>query len=371
MVGTTATPYLRASSGRSCQSRQSEHSGCVNSTIPPALPSATSAGSMRGTRRAETPRRRAENRYISQPRQSPVTAASSASAPTIPVSTHPTAAASRTKASVAAPRKPAPIMLAKRGGRASSIGPSPKRGCSSSKYRRQGRQKRRPNARPTTSWSASTATSHSAPATIASSETPPITAWFVRGARASITSRSSYGCAVLPVMASAIMARRSRVSAEGRHPYPPLPNPHGGDHRRLRDRLLRVRAGTLEPRRQGQRTSDRVRGDPVRDLTSGGRVRRGHERADRLRGPAGCHRPGPRSGALVGHRLHLDVHAREPASPGREHALPLDLRQQHRGLDEPLAVLCLLPARRRGGPAGPGADRYGLHGPDGPRQWRD
>src|SRR5439155_3231301 len=35
--------------------------------------------------------------------------------------------------SVAAPRKMTPTMFAKRGGRLSSIGPSPKRGCSTSK----------------------------------------------------------------------------------------------------------------------------------------------------------------------------------------------------------------------------------------------
>ena len=39
--------------------------------------------------------------------------------------------------------------------------------------------------------------------------------------------------------------------------------------------------------------------------------------------------------ALLGHALHLDVPARQPAAPGGQHAVPVDLREQHRGLDEP------------------------------------
>src|SRR3954451_9314345 len=46
------------------------------------------------------------------------------------------------------------------------------------------------------SCSASTTSSHHQPAATASSETSPTTAWFVRGARESITCRSVYGLAL-------------------------------------------------------------------------------------------------------------------------------------------------------------------------------
>ena len=36
--------------------------------------------------------------------------------------------------------------------------------------------------------------------------------------------------------------------------------------------------------------------------------------------------------ALLGHAVHVDVPARQPAAPGGQHAVPVDLREQHRGL---------------------------------------
>ena len=42
-------------------------------------------------------------------------------------------------------------------------------------------------------------------------------------------------------------------------------------------------------------------------------------------------------------RLHRHVHARRPAAPRRQHAVPVDLRQQRRGLDGPGQVRALLP----------------------------
>jgi hypothetical protein len=81
-------------------------------------------------------------------------------------------------------------MFAARGGLLSSSGPSPSRGCTSSKYARQGRQKRRPNTRPTTSCNASTPASQPQPASAARSASVPIVAWLKRGARESITAVS-------------------------------------------------------------------------------------------------------------------------------------------------------------------------------------
>ena len=66
------------------------------------------------------------------------------------------------------------------------------------------------------------------------------------------------------------------------------------------------------------------------------------------RGPAIDHLAWP-EGALTG-----DVPARELGAPAREHALPLDLREQRRGRDGPRPLPRLLPRRRlrRGARAG-------------------
>ena len=81
-------------------------------------------------------------------------------------------------------------MFAARGGRESSSGPSPKRGCTNAKYATQVMQKRRPNRRPDARFAASAASSHHQPVAMATTDRVPITAWLNRGARESITSRS-------------------------------------------------------------------------------------------------------------------------------------------------------------------------------------
>src|SRR3954452_636475 len=86
-------------------------------------------------------------------------------------------------------------MFAARGGRLSSSGPSPNRGCTSSKYATHGRQKRRPKTRPTKSCSPRMAASQPHPSTPATSASVPIVAWLKRGARESITAVSRYGSA--------------------------------------------------------------------------------------------------------------------------------------------------------------------------------
>jgi len=65
--------------------------------------------------------------------QNPVVAERRASAATIPPSAAATGAAPSAPAIAPAPVKTAPTWLAKRGGRLSSSGPSPHRGCTSSK----------------------------------------------------------------------------------------------------------------------------------------------------------------------------------------------------------------------------------------------
>jgi hypothetical protein len=65
--------------------------------------------------------------------QKPVTAASRASAATRPVSSQPATGTPARKNMLAPVRQPKPIMFAKRGGRESSSGPSPKRGWINSK----------------------------------------------------------------------------------------------------------------------------------------------------------------------------------------------------------------------------------------------
>src|SRR3954447_7436169 len=86
-------------------------------------------------------------------------------------------------------------MFAARGGRLSSSGPSPNRGCTSSKYATHARQKRRPNTSPTTSWSPRRPASQPQPSSAATSASVPIVAWLKRGARESITAVSRYGSA--------------------------------------------------------------------------------------------------------------------------------------------------------------------------------
>ena len=51
---------------------------------------------------------------------------------------------------------------------------------------------------------------------------------------------------------------------------------------------------------------------------------------------------------VLGERVHLDVHARQLGARARQHAVPVDLRQQHRGSPGPAPLRRLLPARRPG-----------------------
>ena len=77
--------------------------------------------------------------YASQPAQKPVADASSARTATSDAERGAERAQPAAYA-IAAAEEAAPTMFAKRGGRASSSGPSPKRGWTSSKYARHGRQ---------------------------------------------------------------------------------------------------------------------------------------------------------------------------------------------------------------------------------------
>src|SRR5919197_2410344 len=132
------------------------------------------------------PRTRARSLYASQPTQKPVAAERRARPATRSPSAHPSVVSPAACAIAAEPSTATPMTLANRGGRASSSGPSPKRGWSSSKYARHGRQNRRPSVRPTTSCSARRPSSHDCPVAMATAETIPIVAWFDRGARESI-----------------------------------------------------------------------------------------------------------------------------------------------------------------------------------------
>ncbi len=80
------------------------------------------------------PRRRAPIRYSWQPAQKPVTAASSARNATSTPSATPNPVQPTAYATEAVVRTVRPIQFAKRGGRESSIGPSPIRGWTHSKY---------------------------------------------------------------------------------------------------------------------------------------------------------------------------------------------------------------------------------------------
>ena len=135
--------------------------------------------------------------------------------------------------------------------------------------------------------------------------------------------------------------------AQGQHPHGQLPDRHGRpDRAQHRDVLLlparRPVAGRAD--RTGlPRERRRVRRDPVRDHPSRRSVPSARSGAAR---PA---RDDDQAlAATVDHPVHVDVHARRAAAPRREHAVPLDLRQQHRGLDGAAEVRRLLSAGRAG-----------------------
>ena len=83
---------------------------------------------------------------------------------------------------------------------------------------------------------------------------------------------------------------------------------------------------------------------------------------DRLQlAPAGRKRDrGGEPASAVADRVHVDVHARLDPPHRREHAVPVDLREQRRGLDGSGEVHLLLPARRDRGAGAAGGDRSEL-----------
>ena len=84
-----------------------------------------------------------------------------------------------------------------------------------------------------------------------------------------------------------------------------------------------------------ERQHHRLRRVPVRVHPPGRPLRGGQGGAiacEGMPGVTGTADPQPRD---LADRLHLDVHARQPAPPRRQHAVPVDLRQQRRGLDGP------------------------------------
>ena len=148
-----------------------------------------------------------------------------------------------------------------------------------------------------------------------------------------------------------VSTRRRRCShsssgdpAQGQRPDAALPGRDGRVDRRERPRLLPLRSAEPRPR-----------GEPAR-LPA---VRGGQLVPHRRRG-------------LADHGVHLDVHARELHPPGREHALPLGLRQQRRGRAGTRALprlLSPLRARRDCAPDGDHAhDRAGERGRPEPRR---
>ena len=140
-----------------------------------------------------------------------------------------------------------------------------------------------------------------------------------------------------------------------RQPDPPRAGRHDRPGRRLR-RGLRLRAR-----------------DPV-----DGRRRRTRPALHDVRARPGDGRQpgqGGGAGALLRRRRRADPHehvpARRLAPPARQHALSVDLRQQHRGPLRPDRLPALLPARRGRRGLDPGLDRPDLDRPDHRRVGRD
>ena len=179
-----------------------------------------------------------------------------------------------------------------------------------------------------------------------------------RGARptrsASTTSPPARSCA--PATTPTSTSRRTSP-ASARSPPPPLvravfplkdniptdrvPGRHGGADRAQRARVL------LLPARDGSRSATRQPSAlPVQPRRATPRVPRELHATRASSCDALRRRRRPSRWLTV---VHLDVHARRPAAPRRQHAVPVDLRQQRRGLDGPREVHRLLPARRAGG----------------------
>ena len=110
----------------------------------------------------------------------------------------------------------------------------------------------------------------------------------------------------------------------------------------------RQRADAVVPGRHGR--ADRHERARLGALPAPGSGGLGHgARLPAVRGRQ--HLPDGRSG-LGGDGNHRDVHARQLGAPAREHALPLDLRQQRRGRARPGPLSPLLHRRRARGDRG-------------------
>ena len=196
---------------------------------------------------------------------------------------------------------------------------APRRTCASSSATRGSRARR-----PARCCASSGPRARSRPRTRSSPTSP---------ARRSSSTRSPTGSArrwrrrrTQPVPGPALRLRprapaaRQRADAE-------LPVRHGRAHRRQRARVV---LGALPPGRRRPRVQGRLL--PVRAARAV---------------------PGRRArAAVVRGRLHRDVHARELGAHRRQHALPLDLRQQRRGGARPCPVPRLVPRRRGRGDGG-------------------
>ena len=149
--------------------------------------------------------------------------------------------------------------------------------------------------------------------------------------------------------AARVASARARVPAQGQHPDRQLPDRHGRADRRSTSSSTSSgsrnrRIASTAARHNSERCP--VRRDPLRAHAPGQHcalVQQGAAVALRqgTAGMAGIPEPPGRPPSSRSH-----VHARRPAAPRRQHALPVDLRQQRRGLHGAGALRRLLPARR-------------------------
>ena len=124
----------------------------------------------------------------------------------------------------------------------------------------------------------------------------------------------------------------------------------------------RVRRDSLpaHPSRQGVRPRGGAQRQRPRAPRSSARARLSTRRPSSSR-DQGRAVPAARLAPLVGDGLHLDVHARRHPAHRLQHAVPVDLRQQRRGLDGPAAIPALLPAGRDRRRLRAGAARHERH----------
>ena len=147
-----------------------------------------------------------------------------------------------------------------------------------------------------------------------------------------------------------VHGRRARVPTQGRHPEPAPSDRHDRADRDLHPGVPLAGIAAI--------SGGRLCGLQLR-LHPGGAVRR--------RRAAG----GSCGAAGGGDALHLDVPAWRPDASGRQHALPLGVRQQYRGQSRPRPVPDLLPVVRHRRRLRPGAARSDLRDSDDRRERRD